>query len=238
MLSVNEQSELDILLTVEDPNEYMKNRIKELQEKAKLSGKDECSSLRDAVKGCKTVLEHHQAILDYCFKGNAEDSVKEHFYNLNPEHKAQIDRLWKALELGSLTPVSSKWSTHIIKKYSSNCTSDNEEFVYLKELTQNNNPNHLKQLYAKAIINLQKECMVSSAIATNITSLVAFIDVSIVKSCISFIIDLALEYDKDFDNPVLIMVSLSNINSYLNDNLQEILYALSEHLENSEIGTL
>lgn len=239
MLSVNEQSELDILLTVEEPNEYMKNRIKELQEKAKLANEGkECSSLSSAVKGSKTVLEHHQAIIDYCFKGTTNGNIKEDFYTLNPEHKEQIDRLWEALEIDSLTPVSGKWANRILKKYLPKYTSENEEFVYFKALGKSNTPNHVEQLLLKAIISMQKEFIIASSIATNITSLVALIDVAIVKTCIAFIIALALEYDKDFDNVNLINISLSNINSYLSDNLEESLYALSEHLENTKVGTL
>lgn len=239
MLSVNEQSELDILLTVEEPNEYMKNRIKELQEKASLSEEErKYSSLRDAVKGCKTVLEHHQAIIDYCFKNKVEGNIKEDFYILNPEHREQIDRLWEALEIDSLTPVSSKWANRILKKYLPQYTPENEEFVYFKELSQSDTPNPVKQLFLKAIISMQKDFIFASSISTNITSLVALIDVAIFRTCIEFIIDLALQYDKDFDNANLINISLSNINSYLSENLNEILYALSEHLENSEIGTL
>lgn len=70
MLTVNEQSELDILLTVEEPNDWMKNRIKELKEK-QLSNEplnqdeEACDCLGCRLTKCTTPEEHTKTIFDY-----------------------------------------------------------------------------------------------------------------------------------------------------------------------------
>lgn len=70
MLTVNEQSELDILLTVEEPNEYMKKRIKELTDKRfsdePLNQDEEaCDCLGCRLAKCTTPEEHTKTIFDY-----------------------------------------------------------------------------------------------------------------------------------------------------------------------------
>lgn len=101
MLTINEQSELDILLTVEEPNEYMKKRIKELTDKRfsdePLNQDEEaCNCLGCRLAKCTTPEEHTRTVFDYMLTNekNISRFVQENG-NLTDE---EMDSLMKVFQ--------------------------------------------------------------------------------------------------------------------------------------------
>lgn len=129
MLTVNEQSELDILLTVEEPNDWMKNRIKELKEKQSSNeplNQDEeaCNCLGCRLAKCTTPEEHTRTVFDYMLTN--EKNISKYVQDNGNLTDEEIDSLMKVFQ--PERQLTEDWRLWAFKEFCENIDENSEAY--------------------------------------------------------------------------------------------------------------
>lgn len=129
MLTTNEQSELDILLTVEEPNEWMKNRIKELRTKQASNeplnqDEEECTCLACQVSKATTIEEHERTIYKFMLEG--EMNIYSYVKNNSNLLEEQVDEMLSMLKFDKLLTIS--WVKWAYEEFCENLEVDSEAY--------------------------------------------------------------------------------------------------------------
>jgi len=129
MLTVNEQSELDILLTVEEPNDWMKNRIRELQEK-QLSNEplnqdeEACNCLRCRLAKCTSPEEHTKTVFDYMLTN--EKNIYKHVQDNGNLTDEEIESLMKVFQ--PERQLTENWRLWAFKEFCESIDENSEAY--------------------------------------------------------------------------------------------------------------
>lgn len=182
MLTTNEQSELDILLTVEEPNEWMKNRIKELQTKQASNeplnqDEEECTCLTCQVSKATTVEEHERILYKFMLEG--ELNISSYVKSNTNLPKEQIDEMLSMLELDRL--LTGDWVKWANKEFCAKLEEGSEAF----ELFLNDNkkkPSLARVQLMYFCEGVLRESFTILGMCKSINSFRAFFDTLVIKN--------------------------------------------------------
>ena len=238
MLTTNEQTELDTLLTVEEPNDWMKDRIKELKEK-QLSkeplnqGEEECDCLACKISKTNSPNEQVSIIGKYLMSGksNIIDDIK---YNSELSDEG-FDLFCTELCINEHTDLM--WLSDSYKKFKSLAELDkyksDNEFI-LNEVENNKDLFILKSSFTEYML---KDLISIFSMCTSKLSFHAVYAYATIKNTCLFIIKTAKLLDISFTNPALINLCLVNAVDFLRSNVNKYIMVLDKKL-NDGLGEL
>lgn len=222
MLTVNEQSELDILLTVEEPNEYMKKRIRELTDK-RLSdeplNQDEeaCDCLGCRLAKCTKPEEHMKVVFNYLL--TEEDNIIKYVQEIGELTDEEIDSLLKVIQPEKqLTTLWRKWA---LEEFCQNIDENSEAYKLFEREASNENSLVQKEVlyFSEGLI---RECFSALALSKSEYSFKAFFNGIFIKNFMLALVRLSKRVNIPFTDKNFIGALLINVYSYLNSVQQEI----------------
>lgn len=227
MLTVNEQSELDILLTVEEPNEYMKNRIKELKEKQSSNeplNQDEeaCDCLGCRLAKCTTPEEHTRTVFDYMLseERNLFKFVQENT-DLTDE---EIDSLMKVFQ--PERQLTEDWKVWALKEFVDNLDLNAEAYkMFEADVLKKVSTTQLELMYfCEGVL---RESFSALAMSKSQFSFKGFFEGIFIKNLMLATVRLARKTNLEVTDRNLIGALLLNAISYLKSIEDEILHPVS-----------